>query len=212
LLKINFINYKFKNFWTIAYLSGSKKLYMNSKALLTLLAFLLWLLFCNWWWCNNKEECDCDRYNTETTSETPVVATVPTADTIAKKDTVITPSAEGGVVVKDSNDVLIYFPTGSATKEPSKAVDNYLTSLGVRLKASGEKALVVGNTDNNGAADKNIALSIERAIFVKQILVKHGGIDANISTNGVGDKDPIGDNNTDAGRSQNRRVEIKISK
>jgi outer membrane protein OmpA-like peptidoglycan-associated protein len=190
---------------------------MNSKALLTLLAFLLWLLFCNWWWCNNKETCDCDINNLATSEATstvsaPVTPAVTVTDSTVKKDTVITPSAEGGVVVKDSNDVLIYFPTGSATKEPSKAVDEYLTQLGTRLKASGEKAMIIGHTDNKGVFDKNLALSKDRAAFVKQILIKHSAIDANMSTDGIADKEPIGDNNTDAGRRQNRRVEIKISK
>jgi outer membrane protein OmpA-like peptidoglycan-associated protein len=193
---------------------------MNSKALLTLLAFLLWLLFCNWWWCNNKESCDCDGANQEMVA-TPTDATSAVAtnvadsaatNTLVAKDTLVTPSAEGGVVIKDSNDVLIYFPTGSATKEPSKAVDDYLTQLGARLKISGEKAMIVGHTDNKGVFEKNLALSKDRAAFVKQILIKHDAVAANLTTDGIADKEPIGDNNTDAGRRQNRRVEIKISK
>jgi OmpA-OmpF porin, OOP family len=279
---------------------------MNTKALITLLALLGWILICNWWWCNNKEGCDCDK-NAIAAVDAPATATddgiirfasngfgpqtgaawnayrdsicnlikagkrveitgyygsaekntttyqnlgIARADTIKDllmaqlpgvsegrfnligalrddlnsaaspfvasqftiKDTVATPSAEGGVVATDSNDVLIYFPTGSATKEPSKEVDAYLTTLGARLKASGEKALVTGHTDNKGDAAKNMILSKDRAEFVKAILVKHDAVAANISTDGKAAQEPIGDNNTDAGRRQNRRVRIQISK
>jgi OmpA-OmpF porin, OOP family len=278
---------------------------MNTKALLVLLGLLAWILFCNWWWCYNKEACDCDKNTTalvepsvnsddgiirfSSNSFGPQTGTAwnPFKDSICKaielgkrveitgyyganeknetsfsnlglaradtikdiilaqlagknanrislrselqnsldgaanpfiasnlilKDTIATPSAAGGVVATDSNDILIYFPTGSATKEASAEVDAYLTKLGARLKASGEKAIVTGHTDNKGAVEKNLALSKDRAMFVKSILLKHDAIDANITTDGKADKEPIGDNATDAGRRQNRRVRIQISK
>ncbi len=272
---------------------------MNTKVLLTLLALLGWILFCNWWACNKLASCDTD--NTAVTTN--VDATTPTntdiikfdasantpitgagwatfrdslanlikggkrleitgyytasetnntkfenlgiarADTIRQlfmsqvqglsagrfnlrgeqkpdntnptmlvKDTVATPTDAGGIVATDSNDILIYFPSGSSNKELSKEVDDYLTKLGARLKASNEKAAIYGHTDNKGKFENNMALSKSRAESVKKTLISHGGIDANMSTDGKADKEPVGDNNTDAGRRQNRRVQIKITK
>lgn len=132
------------------------------------------------------------------------------ASSIAVLDTIATPSAQGGVVQQDEKHALIYFPSGSSAKEASKEVDDYLTQLAGKLKANNQTAAVIGHTDNKGNPAANVKLSQERADFVKGILVSHGADAAKLSTEGKGDKEPIGDNGTDAGRRQNRRVEIAI--
>lgn len=68
---------------------------------------------------------------------------------------------------------------------------------------------VVGYTDSRGSDAINQKLSLERAESVKAYLMQKG-VDANrIVTTGKGAADPIGDNKTEAGRTLNRRVEIK---
>jgi len=67
---------------------------------------------------------------------------------------------------------------------------------------------IVGHTDNTGSLAINQPLSENRAMSVRNYLVSRG-VDANrISTTGVADSQPIASNATEAGRAQNRRVEI----
>jgi outer membrane protein OmpA-like peptidoglycan-associated protein len=129
---------------------------------------------------------------------------------ISASDPVKAPSADGGVVQKDEKTALIYFPSGSAKKELDKAVDDYLISLAAKLKASNGSAIITGHTDNKGKFESNMGLSKSRAEQVKAILAGHGADATKLSTNGMADKEPIGDNNTEEGRRLNRRVEIKI--
>jgi len=68
---------------------------------------------------------------------------------------------------------------------------------------------VVGYTDDRGHAAKNVKLSAARAAAVKAYLVGKGVAADRVTTKGAGSANPIGDNKTDAGRAQNRRVEIK---
>ncbi len=71
---------------------------------------------------------------------------------------------------------------------------------------------IVGHTDSDGAEDVNMKLSKSRAEAVKNALVTVYGVDAGrLSTDGKGESEPVGDNKTSDGKSQNRRVEfIKI--
>ena len=69
---------------------------------------------------------------------------------------------------------------------------------------------VAGYTDNQGEANVNKRLSERRANSVMIQLIKQG-VDANrLTANGYGEKDPVSSNDTDEGRSTNRRVELKI--
>jgi len=68
---------------------------------------------------------------------------------------------------------------------------------------------ISGDTDNIGTAEYNQVLSERRAESVKQYLIQKG-IDADrLSTVGYGFRQPIATNNTEDGRAQNRRAELK---
>jgi OOP family OmpA-OmpF porin len=65
-----------------------------------------------------------------------------------------------------------------------------------------------GHTDNSGAAAHNLALSQQRADAVKKQLVTMGVDASRLSTKGMGDTKPLGDNSTPEGKANNRRVEF----
>jgi outer membrane protein OmpA-like peptidoglycan-associated protein len=67
---------------------------------------------------------------------------------------------------------------------------------------------VVGHTDSVGSDQVNDRLSYERAEVVKRYLEDRGVAAARIEAVGRGEHEPIADNNTDAGRARNRRVEL----
>jgi outer membrane protein OmpA-like peptidoglycan-associated protein len=71
--------------------------------------------------------------------------------------------------------------------------------------------LIEGHTDNIGSDEYNQALSERRAGAVKQALVGLGISDRRIRMQGMGKTQPVASNNTEAGRQQNRRVEVIIS-
>jgi OmpA-OmpF porin, OOP family len=103
----------------------------------------------------------------------------------------------------------IEFQTGSAILKPSsyKLLDEIFESAVV---AEGLKLGVYGHTDNVGSDVTNVPLSDQRALAVKQYLLKKGLKPERIESKGYGSSKPVADNNTEAGKSKNRRVEIVL--
>jgi outer membrane protein OmpA-like peptidoglycan-associated protein len=72
-------------------------------------------------------------------------------------------------------------------------------------------ARVEGHTDNTGTEAYNMDLSVRRAQAVKNILIQRGVPSSRVEAVGFGESMPIATNDIEAGRAQNRRVEIKIA-
>jgi outer membrane protein OmpA-like peptidoglycan-associated protein len=70
--------------------------------------------------------------------------------------------------------------------------------------------MVEGHTDNRGDASYNQDLSEKRANSVSNYLKMQGVIGERITTKGFGLENPVADNETEAGRAKNRRVEVAI--
>ena len=70
---------------------------------------------------------------------------------------------------------------------------------------------VMGHTDSTGSDAYNLDLSRRRAESVANYLTSRGVARARIETIGYGEQYPVADNSTEAGRAQNRRVEIRIT-
>jgi outer membrane protein OmpA-like peptidoglycan-associated protein len=70
--------------------------------------------------------------------------------------------------------------------------------------------VVAGHTDSQGSNSSNQALSERRATTVSNYLMSKQVTNARIESIGFGELHPIDDNSTDAGRSQNRRVELSL--
>jgi OOP family OmpA-OmpF porin len=73
-----------------------------------------------------------------------------------------------------------------------------------------EVIIAVGHTDSVGADAYNQKLSVKRSDAVKAYLVSKGIEKNRVYTEGKGEKQPVADNKTSAGRSKNRRVEIEV--
>lgn len=103
------------------------------------------------------------------------------------------------------------FETASTQLTPESVPT--VESLVVILKAY--PAVVVrleGHTDSTGDAVANKKLSLDRAIVVKEIIVKGGIPDGRVATDGYGQEKPIAPNETEDGRAKNRRTELVVEK
>jgi outer membrane protein OmpA-like peptidoglycan-associated protein len=112
-----------------------------------------------------------------------------------------------GIIVKFSSGIL--FDIDKTNLQPVAKTD--IDQLAASLKSNSQtNILIVGHTDNTGTAAHNMDLSVRRAEAVKTYAVTAGVDPARLTTQGKGDTEPIADNTTPDGRTQNRRVEIVI--
>ncbi|CED71686.1 outer membrane protein A [Aliivibrio wodanis] len=100
------------------------------------------------------------------------------------------------------------FKTGSSSIRDTTALDMIIVQLG---NVDFHYITVIGHTDNQGSQQTNKKLSLARAQAVAQYISDHGKISLDrVTSIGLGDAQPIGDNETEAGRTKNRRVEVFI--
>jgi len=101
----------------------------------------------------------------------------------------------------------IQFQTGQAVlKSDSYAILDEVVSI-----MQADPALnvtITGHTDNVGDENRNLDLSINRAMAVKKYLESKGISPLRLTSSGQGEYSPIADNSTREGRAQNRRVAL----
>ena len=103
----------------------------------------------------------------------------------------------------------VLFATGKSDLSPD-ANKGVATLADFLKKNPNRNVLIEGYTDDVGKDDYNLALSQKRADSVKARLVGAGIEAGRITTVGYGKKFPVADNNTKAGKAQNRRVDVII--
>ncbi|AMV71205.1 OmpA family protein [Desulfuromonas carbonis] len=102
------------------------------------------------------------------------------------------------------------FDLDSAQLKPG-AYDEISRVAQVLVQYPQTNILIAGHTDSSGAEAYNQQLSERRAQVVMNSLAGQGVNPARLTTIGYGESRPIADNNTEAGRQLNRRVEITIA-
>jgi len=107
-------------------------------------------------------------------------------------------------------DSLSLFDAGSATLKPGST--KVLINALVGIKAQpGWLIVIAGHTDATGVAEQNLALSHARASAVRDWMQRMGDIaDSCFAVQGFAANQPIASNETEAGRSANRRVDIHL--
>lgn len=73
------------------------------------------------------------------------------------------------------------------------------------------KVEVGGHTDGKGSDEYNLKLSDRRSKSVREYFVKKGIASSRMTSRGYGETMPVADNESDAGRELNRRVELKVT-
>ncbi|MFT4796674.1 MAG: outer membrane protein OmpA-like peptidoglycan-associated protein [Candidatus Azotimanducaceae bacterium] len=123
---------------------------------------------------------------------------------------------ESGVqVVRDGDNLILVMPgnitfaTGSASVKTD--FRKVLSSVALVLAEFDKTILeVTGHTDSTGSDTFNLQLSERRAQSVAVVLQENEVAFKRILTAGLGESRPIADNNSDSGRSKNRRVELVL--
>ena len=119
---------------------------------------------------------------------------------------VVTRVGEGLVVTFDSG-LLFDFDSNVLRDASRQNLDN----LASNLSSFGDsKLLLVGHTDAQGTDTYNLDLSRRRSVAVASYLEGRGVSATRVESTGKGEMEPIASNDTDAGRQQNRRVEIAV--
>ena len=118
-------------------------------------------------------------------------------------------------VVRNGDELLLNMPSGITFDTNSYTVKpefrSTLDKIASTLSAYDQTYVdVYGHTDSTGGDAYNMTLSKNRAESVAGYLTTHNVARARIGTQGFGETQPVASNDTEAGRAQNRRVEIKL--
>ena len=114
-----------------------------------------------------------------------------------------------GEGIKITFDSGILFNVNSAELQPGAKTE--ISQLATTLKKYPDTNIVIeGHTDNTGSRELNQSLSERRAQSVANYAAQMGVDRSRMTTQGYAFDQPVADNSTEAGRAQNRRVEIAI--
>ncbi len=112
-----------------------------------------------------------------------------------------------GILVTFESGILFVFDSTSIQPAGRQNLATLATNL---EKYPDSNVLIVGHTDNVGADAYNMTLSERRAESAASYLRQQGVSSGRIKTEGRGELEPVAANDTEAGRQENRRVEVAI--
>lgn len=118
-------------------------------------------------------------------------------------------SAEGiQIILDEESNVRFEYNKSDLTEQAKVNLDKLIP---IFTEYEDTDILIVGYTDGVGSQDYNLPLSEKRAASVVTYLQSRGIASHRLSSMGLGKEQPRADNDTDAGRAQNRRVEFAIT-
>jgi outer membrane protein OmpA-like peptidoglycan-associated protein len=120
----------------------------------------------------------------------------------------------GAIVERVGEGIQVTFPSGLLFDFDSDVVRSdaatNLNELARNLSKYGDSNLMIaGHTDAVGSSEYNQGLSNRRAASAARYLTVQG-VSRYIATAGLGEREPVASNTTEAGRQLNRRIEIAI--
>ncbi|MBX3620131.1 MAG: OmpA family protein [Rhizobacter sp.] len=116
-------------------------------------------------------------------------------------------TADNQLKLNVPNDVSFDVNSANIKPELRSVLDTFANSLRDDPNA---QLSIIGHTDSTGSDAINNPLSLERARSVRDYLAARGVSASRIETAGRGEREPIADNSTEAGRARNRRVEMYL--
>jgi outer membrane protein OmpA-like peptidoglycan-associated protein len=151
-------------------------------------------------------------------SSPPVAAPLPSASVavpVAASNSAPPPQAEPASRVTIAQDRLLLsekIQFGLADATILEASFSLLDELARTIAAHPElvRIAVQGHASADGSSEKNLALSQARSEAIVAALTSRGLDTSRLVAEGFGDKLPIADNNTEAGRIANRRVDFVV--
>ena len=122
--------------------------------------------------------------------------------------TVVTQTPDNQLKLTIPND--ISFDSGRHDIKPKlrPILDQFAQGL---AQQAGTDVRIIGHTDNVGSEASNNLLSVNRAQSARDYLVSRGVSASRVAIDGRGEREPIADNSTEAGRARNRRIEIFLA-
>src|SRR5687767_863632 len=112
-----------------------------------------------------------------------------------------------GIAVSFASGILYPFDSDQILPAGRANLDELALSL---QRYPNSSLTIVGHTDSVGTDSYNMALSQRRAQAASAYLQSKGIAGSRITALGRGESEPIASNSTEAGRQQNRRVEVAI--
>lgn len=113
-----------------------------------------------------------------------------------------------GILVTFDSGILFDFDSSALRATARSNLDELANSLADRRNEY--ELLIAGHTDSRGTDTYNQGLSERRAQAAADYLMTRGVPPSHMSIVGLGETEPVASNETDAGRQENRRVEIAI--
>lgn len=122
---------------------------------------------------------------------------------------------EGAEVTRVGEGILLTFDSGllfefDSYQLTAETRSNLLELADILNEYEETEILIEGHTDSKGSESYNMQLSKQRAGSVADFLIRQGVQRDRFAINGWGEERPVADNDTSAGRRQNRRVEVAV--
>lgn len=132
-----------------------------------------------------------------------------------KKAAELEENLEGAEIQRVEEGIAVSFDSGllfdfDSAKLRAEAMENLSQLAEIMGEDDNTELLIVGHTDSVGDEEYNQNLSERRAAMAATFMGTQGIDRSRIDVEGMGETEPISDNETEAGRQENRRIEVAI--